>query len=392
MLLDRLRNRLQGGVRLRMESAFPERILNLMSARALRFWDLHYESETEFSCTLSETDAAQLRALVVRWGGSCETVAVQGTPFFLRRFRRRHALLISLCLAAVLLLWGSFFIWEFEVEGDSPYSREQILRVLAEEGVRLGTYGRSIDSELLRNRVLLRLTELSWISVRVSGCKAHVQVRSRVHAPELIEDLPPQNLVARREGLITQVAAQGGKAVVQRGSTVEKGDLLISGFVDYEGSAAASLPAAGRVEARTWYTLTCSLPRTSAEKKATGKHSYALSLVFGTHRIKIFGGTGIHGGECDTIINRKHWYLFSLPLPIVSVWEKHSAYEPEEHTLSADTARREGEALLLAYLRSVLSDGEVLADTVLVGERGDRFQVTLRAECLEDIAEVQRIP
>ena len=391
MIYERVQNRLRGTVRLRVECAFPERIINLMGVRGFRFWDLKHESETAFSCTLTKSDAAALRKLAATQGSRCETLARRGAPFFLYRFRRRYALLASLALVSALLFFGSFFIWEFDIEGEAPYSEEQILRVLSEEGVHLGTYGRGIDSELLRNRVLLRLPELSWLSVNVSGCRAHVQVRPRIHAPALIGDLPPQNIVARRNGVVTNIASQGGKAVVHTGSTVEKGELLISGYVDYGGSAVKLLPAAGRVEARTWYTLTTSLSMTRTEKQREEKTRHSLSLIFGTKRIKIFGRTGICTEQCDTIISRKHWHLFSLPLPVVSVWESRSGYTLRELSPTEATLKSEGEELLRAYLLSVLNDGEILADAVTARKQDGRLIVTLRAECREDIAQVQRM-
>ena len=52
-MLNGIINRLRGQVRIRAESAFPERILNLCGARELAFWDVVWESPTAFTCRLS---------------------------------------------------------------------------------------------------------------------------------------------------------------------------------------------------------------------------------------------------------------------------------------------------------------------------------------------------
>ena len=57
---------------------------------------------------------------------------------------------------------------------------EEILRALEQNGVGIGTFSFSLDPEGLRNRVLLEIPELSWLTVNVSGCRATVQVRERV--------------------------------------------------------------------------------------------------------------------------------------------------------------------------------------------------------------------
>ena len=60
-MLTGIINRLRGQVRIRAESAFPERILNLCGARELAFWDVTWESPTAFTCRLSRRDWHILR-------------------------------------------------------------------------------------------------------------------------------------------------------------------------------------------------------------------------------------------------------------------------------------------------------------------------------------------
>ena len=52
MLLNHWLHFAEGTVRLRVEAVFPERVMNLMSSHALRFWDVQWESELEFTCTM----------------------------------------------------------------------------------------------------------------------------------------------------------------------------------------------------------------------------------------------------------------------------------------------------------------------------------------------------
>ena len=55
-MLNQIVNRLQGQVRIRVETPFPERVLNLCGARNLAFWDMEWESETAFTCRLNRRD------------------------------------------------------------------------------------------------------------------------------------------------------------------------------------------------------------------------------------------------------------------------------------------------------------------------------------------------
>ena len=107
-MLNQIVNRLRGQVRVRVEAAFPERVLNLCGARNLAFWDMKWESENIFTCRLSRRDFRTLRRSAKKLDCSLTVVEREGVPFFLGRLRRRHALLAGALLCGGLLLWGPF--------------------------------------------------------------------------------------------------------------------------------------------------------------------------------------------------------------------------------------------------------------------------------------------
>ena len=127
-------NRLRGQVRIRAECAFPERVLNLCGARDLSFWDLEWESAAAFTCRISRRDYAVLRQAAGRLGCTLTVVDREGAPFFLSRFRGRQALLAGLVGGGLALFLGSFFIWDFQIEGNETVPEERILRALENAG------------------------------------------------------------------------------------------------------------------------------------------------------------------------------------------------------------------------------------------------------------------
>ena len=182
-MLKHIVNLLKGQVTGRVESGFPERVLNLCAEYGIFFWDLQWESPVAFTFTMTRRDWKRLRSLSKRLDCGLTAVGWQGAPFFLGRLRRRYALWIGLGVCALLLAYSSFFIWDFEIEGNETVSQEEILRALEKYGVGFGTYGYAVDSFELRNLILLEIPELSYIAVNVRGCRAYVQVRERVYAP-----------------------------------------------------------------------------------------------------------------------------------------------------------------------------------------------------------------
>ena len=385
-MLNQIVNRLQGQVRIRVETPFPERVLNLCGARNLAFWDMEWESETAFTCRLNRRDYYALRRAVKQLDCRLTVVRKEGVPFFLGRFRRRHALLAGLTLCSALLFFGSFFIWDFTVEGNQRVTDEEILRALQRQGVGIGTFGISLDTEDIRNHVLLEIPELSWVAVNVSGCRANVEVRERRTAPKPLDRKIPCNLVARRDGLVLRVQALGGVPQVLKGMSVTEGQLLISGVEDTGTFGTRFTAGLGSVEGRTWYTLTANVPLTGAEKRYTGREKRLHSVIFGSRRIKFFANSSIDSGQCDKITERTPVRVCGIPLPIIWETEIVRFYETEPVTVTQARRQKETGAALEAYLHSLVDPyGEVTASQVVSRLRGDVLTVTLTAECREEL-------
>ena len=99
-MLKEVINRARGQARIRVTCPYPERVLNLCSARNLAFWDLEWEGEAQFTCRVSRQDLRTLRNSAEKLDCRIEVLRREGIPYALGRLRRRQA------LAAGIVLWG----------------------------------------------------------------------------------------------------------------------------------------------------------------------------------------------------------------------------------------------------------------------------------------------
>ena len=84
---------LRGSVCARAKSAYPERMLNLCSARGIEFWDVRWIDDTALSFCVARGDLRALRRAAEGCGAEVSIERTAGTPFFFARLRRRHALI-----------------------------------------------------------------------------------------------------------------------------------------------------------------------------------------------------------------------------------------------------------------------------------------------------------
>ena len=393
-MLQRLVNALRGSVCLEVEGAFPERYLNLCAQRGILFWNVEWLEATRLRLTVTRRGSRQAIPLGERALCTVTPAGRAGMPYFLGRFRRRYAFLTGLALSMAVVCVLSTFVLTIEVKGNGAVSTARILTELRRQGLGVGTYGPGLDERAVGNKVLLRIPELSWLSINLYGTRAEVLVREAVEPPHVTDSGERGSVVARASGIVTRVEALTGEAVVKPGDTVLEGETLISGTVRLEGPAYSETPeigrlhtrASGRVYARTWRTLSASIPLEAGVKRYTGEEKDLWSVTVLGRQLDFFRKGGISFDRYDKI--SRTWTL-TLPggreMPLAVQRETCRAYETESLALEPDAARAMLERRLMEALEEAVGEGEIVSAEPTAEQKDGGLTVTLRAECREEI-------
>ena len=144
--------------------------------------------------------------------------------------------------------------------------------------------------------------------------------------------------------------------------------------------------AAGRIWARTWRTLTAEIPLQVQVKELTGEEQSRWSLIFLGQRLNFWGKSGISYEQYDKINTT---WTARLPsgreMPLALSRETLREYT----TAAAQVDRAAAEQLLRDRLAEALAlqlgDGEAVRTDYTVRERNGVLEVTLLAECREEI-------
>ena len=212
--------------------------------------------------------------------------------------------------------------------------------------------------------------------------------------PDIVDRTVPSHVVSAATGIITHMEVLEGQPLFQEGDTVLAGEVLISGAVTLDAPQYSELEnlgqilvrAQGQVFARTWHTMTASIPLEAQVKSYTGEKASRWTLSILGHRIDFFGKSGISFPEYDKITDT--WAL-TLPggreMPLALSRETCRAYTLAAAPVDADAAERLLEERLLEALRARLGDGEVVHTSFSSAQRDGRLEVTLQAECTEEI-------
>jgi len=361
---------LRGNVRFEICGGSPQWCLNRLAAEGIAFWDVVRQDSLTFGITVYAKDADRVLQLAERSMCTAMRRNENGLFYKYRGLKKRIPLLAAVILSVVLSVVLPRFIWFYGVEGNERVPSEKIIRAAERAGLRLGLYGPDIDPQSVKDRVLAQIPELSWLTVTQNGACAVIRVRER--APQLpdADRRIPSDLLATRDGLVTELSVLEGSAAVRPGEIVQHGQVLIGGKIDLEHAVRFSA-ALGEVYARTWRDLYLKTPSERTVRTDKTDTNTVVSLQLGKKRIKISSESGIIPPECVkmTVIKR-----LTLPngntLPIALVLERGETYETE----SAAVPEEESQKLLTASaqrfaLRGAIA-GEILKENASFSRSG----------------------
>lgn len=375
-----------GRVQIEVLGATPERCLNRWVKQDIAFWKLDRRSELCFRCFLSETQLSQAVREAER--SQCELKVLRrvGLPVYLRRLRKRPLLWGGVLAALALSFALNHYVWFVRVAGNERVSEERILQALAEEGVCFGAWGPALNSEDLKSRMLNRIPELRWLAVnREGGVVTALCAEREIELPRE-ETQGISHLIATRPGIIREMRVINGFAAKAPGDTVEPGDILISGVMEWTTHIQAT-HAAGEVYGDTLHALELLCPAQTTQKVYTGRTETCLTVIFQRKRRKISGNSGIFGTKCDRMIKT---IRLTLPggysFPVFLETETLLEYRLEPAVLPEEAAKTLLEREARRQTSEELTVGKLESGRAQLIKKEDGYLCRASMNCLELIS------
>ncbi len=261
MTLRSLISYVLGSVRVKVKGKNPERLVNLCVCSGFPVWDIAIiDEQLYFSTTLKKY--RQIRPLARKARCVPRIVKRVGMPFFIGRVKRRPVFVLVAAVLITTVLWLSGSVWVISVKGNVKVSRQDILRVVSENGLKIGARKNYICVDNLQRVLTIEFSNVSWVYVRFEGTRAVIEVVEKVRA-----EVPgPGDIVAAKDGVVDSVFVLSGVPLVKSGQTVKKGELLIAGV-----SSGNIKGARGSVTAKTWYEVSNEEPLSRLRPLRTGR-------------------------------------------------------------------------------------------------------------------------
>ena len=275
----------------------------------------------------------------------------------IKRSFRRPGLYTGALLFIFALILSDSIIWDVRYKPTGAENVERIESVVKKYGLKSGVFKSGVDRENIENLIMLNCPDVSYVNINLNGGVATVVTDERVLFNKKEED-EKTDLFAAEDGYIIRYETFAGRTVIEKGQTVCKGDLLITGTYDTFHHGTVTVKARGNVYALVKRSFLCECPDTECEKVYTGrqyvKRSYTV-FSFGADDNKEYDAN-----KYDKTTDEQSVSVFNLvTLPIKVKTDTYREYELIERKISEREANGVLNKTYEAQLRDITRDGEL---------------------------------
>lgn len=325
-------NYLTGYVKIKVESYFIERFINICISKKILLWNMKRNKSTILYANISIRDYKRLKEICKKTKSRVNIENKRGLPFLLHRYRKRKIFLVLLAVLILGLIVTSNFIWNVEVIGNTRIPTEEIISELQNQGLKAGINKTKIDANSIINKVRLNRDDIAWMGIKLEGTNAIVEIKETDEAPEIIKEDEYCSIISDKTASIVKMNVQNGTAVVSEGDIVKEGDVLVQGYIEGKYTGIRYVHASADIEAKVWYSKKEKFYYTDEIKVPTGATETKYTLNINNFKINLYK-TLSKFQNYDTINENNKLKLFSnfyLPVEII----KTTNYEYQNETVT----------------------------------------------------------
>ena len=341
MLIKILLKYIFGYVRITVEGYYIERFINICTTNKILIWNLKREKGIKLYLNIGIKDFYRAIKIAKKLKCKVRIEKKRGIPFLLNRYRKRKVFLISLIMIVIALYISSNYIWNIEIQIEDNYKLENIEQDIKDAGLEIGKFKKKIDVQKIVDKIRLERDDVSWIGINIQGTNAMVKIVKAKEAPEIIDEKEYTSIVAKKEGIITEIIAQNGTSQVKIGDKVEQGQVLIQGTMEGKYTGVRYVHSLGEIKAIVKYSKTQEVPLKEEMDKKTGNTEVKYGIKIKNFQINFYK-TLSKFKIYDTIEENKKFRIFSniyLPISVTKIVNEELEKISKEYTVEEATEK-----------------------------------------------------
>lgn len=376
-----------GMIRIRITSGALTSAISKINHFGIALMDVTYVDELTIEATIYRCDYRTVNDYISRCGHGLKIIKRLGIFWSIKKLLTRPLLVLGLLIYLLLALYLPTRILFVRVDGNTEISTNLILENAEKCGIGFGESRRQVRSERVKNMLLAEIPELQWVGVNTYGCVAVISVKERSITKQEASTTGVSNIIAIRDGVITEVSSSQGTLKCRVGQAVKAGQILVSGYVDC-GIVTKATRAHGEIFASTLREITVKTPGEYNVRASQIAQKTKYCLQIGKKLINLSQDSGISPSTCVKMYERKQLALpGGFKLPVSLIIERVITNKQQVSDVNQEEAAIWVKRFSRDYLQKQMIAGSIISCSESVVLEGDEYCLYGRYFCREMIGQ-----
>jgi len=260
-------------VKIKIESNSPNRIINKLLNQNIKLYDVDITKD-KLLLIVDKEDLIKLKKIKTI---SYQIINDYGISKGKRYIKKYAPLLLFLGFGVLLNILLSNVILEVEVNSPNKSLAQEVKNEMASYGIKKFHWKKERkEIEIIKKDYLAKSKEkIEWIEIEGKGTKYIITVEENKQKEEE-KTCNPRNIIAKKNAIITKIESDSGEIIKKKQDYVEKGEVIISGFIHNKEKIVSKKCASGKVYGEVWYKAIVEIPQIIETQKKQNKFHWML--------------------------------------------------------------------------------------------------------------------
>ena len=371
----------QSGVELEIRGYNIERAINVLSAGGVEFFEIEKKDAKNIRVQFKGKYSQKVKKYLKEHKFEIKSEKFLGFSRALNFFKIRWGIVLGAVCAAILFIFMNSFLLGVKVEGTSSEIKDQIVEVLAENGIEVMCPLGSIETEVVEKIILDNFENVSLVSAVKKGSSILISIKEKFKG-ENFEGLTP--LLATQNGMITKINLIQGTALVKVGDIVRVGDPLVAPYTFDASGKKIPVEAKAEIVADIWITGESEHSEVQTKMERTGNFvKFRESAFLGK---TIFSNKGtIPFENYETVKKESYLTEFIFPIKYTEIFYFETKCDIIEIAFKDVETEKIAEAKQNAYVQ-VADISKIKSEEYSISEKGGKWVVVYTITLSGDIA------
>ncbi len=298
-------------------------------------------------------------------------------------------IIIMVVIALIFLYIVTNIIFSVDIITNDSKMEILLKEELSELGIKKYNFKKSYnDIQKIKQEILNKYrSDIDWIEIENIGTKYIVRFEPRIESIEN-KDTPLRHIIAKKDCIIKSLDISNGQIIKGLNSYVKKGDIIVSGYVDLNGSVKDTVSSIGTVYGEVWYKVEVTYPFKYYESIETGKKNKVIVVKFLNNDIELF-----NFNKYKTKNIEEETIFKNNILPIKLVYQLQRETRVINETLDEDELIKKASLLAKEKIENKLKDNEYVSNYKVLSKSVHEDSITLNIffSVVEDVTSYQNI-